>query len=262
MNRLFSIKAGLLAGLMLIISGSAQAFAHEFILKPVQKDEKQWIEIQAAHVFMLSDEMEPLQDVELSAVQKDVQAAPLTITENPDAKALQAERPATEAACLILGHRKPQLWSDTTEDVLAGDRKTLEAQGYKVLATGKYEKFAKLLLNADPADTALYNLVAGSPLEIVLLSNPAALKPGDKVRCQVLWQGKPLQTEVRASYDGFTSKEDIYAITVESNAEGLAEFTVDQPGIWFIQTANTQETENGADADKWIVRATYTFEVK
>ena len=240
---------------------SSPALAHEFILKPVQAEERLLVEAQAAHVFMQSEEMEPLTDVDLFEVRLDMKKSPLSLQEDPANHCLVADLDASlTAPYLLLGHRKPQLWSDTTEDVQAGDRKTLEAQGFKVLGVGRYEKFAKLLMNASSDDGQHYNKVVGDPLEIVLLSNPADVHPGGEIECKILWQGEPVWTEVKASYDSFSEAEDTYAVNIESDFDGIARFKVDKPGIWFIRVG--RDAEGDGTVDKWLVRATYTFEIK
>ena len=183
------LKCGVYAlalGLCLTVRADP-ALGHEFLLKPVDDAGRAQVEAQAAHVFMVSEEMEALDDVELVMLNKDLAKTPLALTEAPQAKALRADLPEADGVCLVFGHRKPQLWSETTGDVLAGGWETLEPQGYKVLSVGKYEKFAKLILNADPADERVYRQPAGHPLEIELLSNPASLRPGDELRCRILW---------------------------------------------------------------------------
>lgn len=253
------MKKFLFAGLALLLT-SSPAFAHEFILKPVQDSGRLQVEAQAAHVFMVSEEAEPLKDVALFEVHKGLAKNPLKLLEDAAHNCLVAELPGLDATYIVEGHRKPQIWSDTTEDVLEGDRASLEAKGHKVLSVGKYEKFAKLLMNASENDTKIYNKVLGNPLEIELLSNPATVKAGGEIEFRILWQGKPLKTEVNASFDGFTKKEDTYAVQAASNAEGIAKFKVEQPGLWFIRVSVTEN--NVDDADKWIVRAAYTFEIK
>ena len=222
----------------------------------MQAEERLLVEAQAAHVFMVSEEMEPLKDVELAAL-IDSEQVPVELVEDPANNCLVGDVTALNGASLFTGHRKPQIWSDTTDDVQEGDRETLEAKGYKVLSVGKYEKFAKLLLKED---VNAYKKVLGDPLEIELLTNPATVKPGDEIVCRILWQGKPFKTEVSASFDGFSQEDDVYAVQTESTEDGIAKFKVEHPGLWFIRVGNTDE--NVDDADKWVVRATYTFEIR
>ena len=217
-------------------------------------------EAQAAHVFMISEEAEPADTVVLELMQGDART-PVTLAEDSKAKALAGTATLTaDGPALLVGHRLPQIWSDTTEGVLEGDRKTLEAKGKKVLKVGKYEKFAKTLINPS-ADDTFYKKVLGQDLEIVLLTNPADVKPGDEIKAEVLLNGKPVKAPLGLTYDGYSTEMDTYMTKVETGADGMATLKVTKPGLWMLRTEYT-EALSGGDADKRNMRATYVFPVK
>mgnify|MGYP000019512794 FL=1 len=132
----------------------------------------------------------------------------MKLAEDAKVKALvgKAALPA-DGPAMIVGHRLPQIWSDTTEGVLEGGRKDLEAKGKKVLKVGKYEKFAKTMLNP-AANDGLYKKVLGHDLEIVLLTNPADIKAGDDIKAEVLLNGKPVKAPLGLTYDGYSAEQD------------------------------------------------------
>ena len=240
------------------------ASAHEFIAKPdkvqAAKGDALRVEAQAAHVFMISEEAEPADTVVLELMQGDART-PVTLTEDSKAKALAGTATLTaDGPALLVGHRLPQIWSDTTEGVLEGGRQTLEAKGKKVLKVGKYEKFAKTLINPS-ADDTLYKKVLGQDLEIVLLTNPADVKPGDEIKAEVLLNGKPVKAPLGLTYDGYSTEMDTYMTKVETGADGMATLKVTKPGLWMLRTEYT-EALSGGDADKRNMRATYVFPVK
>ena len=186
---------------------------------------------------------------------------PVKLAEDSKAKALAGTATlGADGPALLVGHRLPQVWSDTTEGVLEGDRKTLEAQGKKVLKVGKYEKFAKTLINPS-ADDTLYKKALGQDLEIVLLTNPADVKPGGEIKAEVLLNGKPVKAPLSLTYDGYSKEMDTYMIKVETGADGMATLKVVRPGLWMLRTEYT-ESLSGGDADKRNMRATYVFPVK
>jgi uncharacterized GH25 family protein len=249
--------SGLVIGLLITTATSA----HEFILKPVPvADGKVVVEAVASHAFMTSDEAEAVKDVDVVLMQGG-EKSPVALRENTVGKFLQGEAVPGKGPALLLGHRTPQLWSDTTKDVQPGNRKELEAKGFHVLSVGRYEKFAKTLLHATPGDKDVFGAVVGHPLEIVLVTNPADVTAGGTIQCRVLRDGKPVATEVKAGYDGFSAKEDEYAVQTASDSAGSAKFVVSKAGVWFIRVAVTEKL-SGADADKVNLRATYAFEVK
>lgn len=242
---------------------ASSAMAHEFILKPSKTNlaagENFSVQAQAAHVFMISEEAEPVETVTLGLLQGDKEN-PITLAEDASVNALTGTAALPkEGPAMLVGHRLPQIWSDTTNGVLEGDRKALEAKGETVLKVGKYEKFAKTLLN--PAtDDALYKKNLGQELEIILLSNPADIKGEGELKIQTFLHGKPAKTSLGVTYDGYSKEEDTYLTETETDAEGLATVKITKPGLWMLRIAHTDEL-TGQDADKHNMRATYVFPI-
>lgn len=251
-------------GLLALLSVAGTASAHEFILKPskaeVAKGEKIRVEAQAAHVFMVSEEAENPKDVHLE-LRQGTNVAPVSLSEDKAANTLAGDVTLPgEGTALLVGHRAPQVWSDTTEGVLEGGRAELKAKGKKVLKVGKYEKFAKTLLNPAVGDT-VYKQPLGHTLELVLLTNPADLKAGSEFRVQALLRGKPVQTKVGVSYDGHSTKGDAYVAEVQTGSDGIATFKADKSGLWMARAAHLEKVTDGS-ADKQELRTVYVFPVK
>lgn len=261
MNRKNALSI-LVTGLFLCTAGSLQA--HEFILKPdttsIRAGDRISVQVQAAHVFMVSEEAEPVEAVAVSLLQNG-KSSDISLQEDPAVKALVGTVVVPDnGSAMLLGHRLPQIWSDTTEGVLQGNRQELETQGKKVVKVGKYEKFAKALLTPAAEDT-LYSKVVGQPLEIVLLSNPAGLKAGDTIKVQVLAHGQGKKLPLGLTFDQYSKEEDTYLSEVETGEDGIATLTVTQPGLWMLRTALSEEL-SGQDADKHVMRATYVFPIR
>ena len=256
-----------LGGLALtaFLGAALPAAAHEFILKPdtatPPAGQKTRVQAQASHVFMISEEAENPATVRLQVLQNG-KATSVNLSEDTALAALVGDIALADTApALLVGHRLPQIWSETTEGVLEGNRAQLEAQGKKVRSVGKYEKFAKTLLNP-AANDSLYKTPQNQMLEIVLLDNPATVKPGGTMNVQVLLRGKPLAgAAVGLTHDGFSKEEDTYKTTATTDAQGKAAFTVDKPALWMVRTA-TAEKPPGTDTDEHHLRATYVFPVR
>ena len=252
-----------LALLGLVLSTAAQA--HEFILKPdtatPAAGQKTRLQAQAAHVFMVSEEAEQPANVRLYLLQGD-KKNDIALTEDKALLALVGDFAlAQNGPALLVGHRLPQIWCETTQGDLEGSRAALEAKGMKVKSSGKYEKFAKTLLNPSH-DDKLYAKVLGQDLELVLLTNPADVKPGSPLSVQVLLHGKPVpNAAVGLTHDAFTKEQDTYKFKTQTDAQGKASFTVDAPALWMLRTTVVEKTP-GADADEHHRRATYVFPVK
>ena len=250
-----------LVGLML----SSAAQAHEFILKPdtatPSAGQKTRLQAQAAHVFMVSEEAEKPENVRLYLLQGD-KKTDIALAEDKALLALVGEFAlAQNGPALLVGHRLPQIWCETTQGEMEGSRAALEAKGMKVKSSGKYEKFAKTLLNPSH-DDKLYSKVLGQDLELVLLTNPADVKPGSAVNVQVLLHGKPVpNATVGLTHDAFSKEQDTYKFKAQTDAQGKATFTVDAPALWMLRTTVVEKTP-GADADEHHRRATFVFPVK
>ncbi|MGY0146897.1 DUF4198 domain-containing protein [Edwardsiella tarda] len=247
-------------GLLLALN---TASAHEFMIKPEKSQlnagEAVRVEAMSSHVFMVNEEMENLSDVTLALYQGGANT-PLTLHEQPQRNTLDSEVVLAQAgSALLVGHRLPQTWSETTEGMLPGDRATLEAQGKKVINVNRYEKFAKTLLNPSAEDTT-YQQALGQKLELVLLTNPADIKGNGKIKVQVLLDGQPLQSAVNITYDGYSQTHDAYLANQQSDAQGIAEFAITQPGLWLLRTGVTQ-SQPQPDINKYDLRATLVFPI-
>ena len=252
-----------LALLGLVLSTAAQA--HEFILKPdtatPAAGQKTRLQAQAAHVFMVSEEAENPANVRLYLLQNG-KNTDIALAEDKTLAALVGDFTlAQNGPALLVGHRLPQIWCETTQGEMEGSSAALEAKGMKVKSSGKYEKFAKTLLNPSH-DDKLYAKVLGQDLELVLLTNPADIKPGSPLNVQVLLHGKPVpNAAVGLTHDAYSKEQDPYKFKTQTDAQGKASFTVDAPALWMLRTTVVEKTP-GADADEHHRRATYVFPVK
>ena len=252
-----------LAFVALLLSPTAQA--HEFILKPdtatPAAGQKTRLQAQAAHVFMVSEEAENPANVRLYLLQND-KKTDITLAEDKSLLSLVGDFTLGQSGpAILVGHRLPQIWCETTQGEMEGSRAALEAKGMKVKSPGKYEKFAKTLLNPAHGD-ALYGKPLGQDLEIVLLTNPADVKPGSPIDLQVLLRGKPVpNATVGLTHDAFSKEQDTYKFKAQTDAQGKARFAVDAPALWMLRTTVVEKTP-GTDADEHHLRATYVFPVK
>ena len=151
-----------------LVGTATLASAHEFIVRNPTKRRpprvKAWACRRRRRTYsVISEEAEPVDTVVVELIQGNAKQ-PVKLAEDAKVKALvgKAALPA-DGPAMIVGHRLPQIWSDTTEGVLEGGRKDLEAKGKKVLKVGKYEKFAKTVLNP-AANDGLYKKVLGHDL--------------------------------------------------------------------------------------------------
>lgn len=242
------------------------ALSHELIVKPEKTDpakgEQVKMQFQAAHVFMVSEEAEDPESVELFLIQNG-NKTPILVQENPDTLSLEGvfTLPA-DGPAILTGHLKPEDVSQTTEGLLDGSRKELEAQGKTVLASYKYENFAKTLLNVKAAKTGgqEFKQPVGQPLEIIPLGNIADLKAGDEMQFDVLHNGKRVSVPLWATYDGFSKEMNTYAFYTDAPESGAPKVKFTEPGLWMVRT-ELQAKSQDKDVQGHVLKAVLVFEV-
>lgn len=231
--------------------------AHEFIVKPekysFKSGEKVKLSVISTHVFMVSQEIEPQAHVKLM-----FQGSNISLAENKEVLALEGEFKARKSgSSYIVGEREGMIWTKTTEGWKQQSKEGLKG----VLSSGLYQKFCKTLVNVDRCSDDVSKPV-GQKLEIVPQTNPNKLSVGDYLDVKVMFDGKPLATEVWATYDGFTKNPNTYAYYTEGSDNGVAKIKITAPGVWMVRVQKKTDAPNNPDYDKHVMRAVLVFEVK
>ncbi len=246
--------------LAVLVCFSQTLMAHEFIVKPssftVQPSERMAVEVLSAHVFIESEEIEPVENVEVYSLGQMSKRTEIPLVEDKEKLVLKGDLGQDTMATILVGHRKGMIWSKTTQGWKQESKKNLTG----VLSSGKYEKFSKALITAEGKEEKLRKPV-GHRLEIIPLKNHRAIKPGDELRCQILFEGKPLATEIFATFDGFSTQPNTYAYYSNSNDTGKAAVKISKPGIWMIRVQHEINSAT-ADYDKEVLRAVLLFSVE
>ena len=232
-------------------------FAHESIVKPGAAEATVGkgvpFGVHAAHVFIVSEELEAPADVK-AFVFEGGKAAETPVAANE--KSLTFDGMATFAkpgAGMILVHRLPQVWSLTPEGMKKGTKKELPG----ATKSNRYEKFAKALV-AVGGSMAGFDAVVGQRLELVPLADPSKAKVGDEIPVKVLFDGQPTPATVLATYDGFTKNPNTYAFYTETDDTGVAKVKITHAGLWMVRTEVKGVPADGG-ADQEVLRSTLTF---
>lgn len=245
-------------GLVFLVVSALPAAAHELILvpEPWQTYESGQIlpfSVVSSHVFMKSEELENPANVKVSYMGQDV---PL-VADEAFAAFTGRVTLGGEGAALLRAHRLGEVWSKTPKGILKGDKGTLKG----VVWSRKYEKFGKTLLPVG-GKTDGWDVKTGDELEIVPLSNPLTLAPGDSLEVQILHKGQPVSPDaVTATYDGFTDTANSYAYFTEPYGQGKATIKVSAPGLWMVRVQYVVE-EAGANYEQHVMRAVLVFPVR
>jgi uncharacterized GH25 family protein len=245
--------------LTVVVGGPGKAQAHELIVKPaamtVQAGTGLQVAVLSTHVFLISQELEAAKDVK-AGYYADGKRTDIAVKPNDETLAYEGKVAAPSSATFIVtGARLPQIWATTSEGLKQATRKTQGASDpYKI------EKFAKALVNVTPADNG-FSTAIGDTLEIVPLTNPATVRPGDELTVKVLFKDQPLATNIYATYDGFSQEENTYAYYTEGHKDGTAKVKISHPGLWMVRVQHTAP-EQTEDYDRYVARAVLLFEVK
>ncbi len=188
--------------------------------------------------------------------------------EEDDQHTVASFTPPTTGAWLVAGVTRPRvleleaakfneyLLHDGLPHVLAGrmDRGELERD-----AVERYSKSVKTLVPVGASSGAeAAGRVLGHDLEIVLLDDPLAARPGDTLRARVLYRGAPLE-RANLCWDLPGNGED-FAGQTWTDAEGTALVPVARPGPMTLRLVHM--TRPRTDAFEWeSFWASFTFRV-
>lgn len=106
-----------------------------------------------------------------------------------------------------------------------------------------------------------YKKASGQKPEIVPESNVMKTRVGEEVTLKLLLDGKPLKSQVYATYDGFSRRSTTFASATESLDDGIAYVKVTSPGVWMVRVEKRIEA-NARDFELLSLKATLVFSVQ
>lgn len=251
----------LFAFFTLTIGMAATAGAHEFLVRPVKflaaEGELVPFSVLSAHIMMISEEVEPLEFVDL-ALFDGSGTTELNVVANENL--LMADgRVAfkTPGTAILAGHRRGVVWTQTTKGWVQGSKKGLT----DVIKSNKYEKFSKAFVTVGTADHS-WKKPLGHKLELMPLAAPTTLSVGDVLPVQILVDGKPAAAgTVLATYDGFSYDEMAFAGSYEPSGEGIANIHITAPGVWMVRVEYKVEGDSEEYNDH-VLRSVMLFEAR
>lgn len=242
----------------LLVSLSLPAVAHEFIVKPskanVPTGGALGYNAVSSHKFMVSEELEDAADVK-AEVYSNGKRTPLTLATAKDSLSFEGQTNAPAGTFMLLGQRTGQIWANTPDGVKRNAGKVPGATNVRFI-----EKYSKAIVNASTKDDT-FDKPVGDRLEIIPLTNPASVKVGDEITVKVLYKGQPLATNVWATYDGFSKRDNTYAYFTEGSDDGTATVKLTKPGMWMVRVEHSTP-ETSADYSRYVGRAVLVFAVK
>ena len=122
-----------------------------------------------------------------------------------------------------------------------------------------YGRFVKLLVQVGNKKTDSYKKKIGTPVEIIPLQNPYALKSGDYLECKILFNGKPLieqMVKVWYKINTTTFLQNMY-----TEKDGTVKFPLSSTGPWMVSTVKMIESQMPG-ADYQSMWSSLVFEVE
>ena len=132
-------------------------------------------------------------------------------------------------------------------DAVSAERKSAGESGKP--GRERYARYGKMLLQVGQAAANEYvTRPVGLAIEIVPLTDPTTLKPGDRCRFRLLFGGKPVAgAQVGAIYASASTKPDEWPLTARTDAQGEVVFLLNDPGPWLVRAVRMiRRTEKSA----------------
>ena len=120
-------------------------------------------------------------------------------------------------------------------------------------------KFAKALLQLGSETTDVYQRKIGHRLELVPLSNPCASQPGDDLKVQVYFDGKPLPDSEVESGDGITPMEEKDIPRYRTDHQGIAVIPITRKGPHLFVVDHRESSIHLDLAGRELYNATLSF---
>lgn len=168
------------------------------------------------------------------------------------------QKPARPGSYLAVTGKKWTCWVKTTEGHVEGKNKTQVKGAIKGIYSGK---FGKAVITVETPGGTAFSRVVGHELEIVPLKDPGTLSKGDTLPIKVLFKGRPAEMEVKATYDDYSSKKNVFAETIKTDSRGLGEIKIKKKGKWLVRVGHTEEAKNTRLYDQKMYAATLTFQI-
>jgi uncharacterized GH25 family protein len=245
--------------------------AHEFFVIPRQAKEYKagdtiLLDVLSTHYFMTGEEIETPASVNDVYVLQSGAKTSLPLTANEGRMLYETSYQLKDNSPAVLaGNRVGSYYCIFTDGRYADGKRADAAREHpqKTIARALFfAKFSKTYLNPDARDTA-FKTPLGQTLEIIPLTNPAAIAKGEYAEFQVLYKGQPLSgAEVSATYDGYDNRTaNRYALTDKTKSSGRVRFKISNSGVWLVRVSDVRPSpEPGVDAQE--LAAVVVFTVK
>ena len=159
---------------------------------------------------------------------------------------------------LAVAAMKPLFVSKTPE----GNKRKSKKELSNAISCRHVEFFTKAVFYAGKPGGSAYKTVLEHTLEMIPQKDPCLLKAGDHLPLKVYFKGKPLAGELVYATDvGFSTRAE-YPFTAKTDADGIVNIRITQPGIWWVKIPLKKAREDKSECDVDQYATILTFEVK
>jgi uncharacterized GH25 family protein len=121
-----------------------------------------------------------------------------------------------------------------------------------------FSRSAKSLLRSGAMAPGSGDRSLGFPIELVAERNPCDMRPGATLPMRLAYRGVPLAGALVVAY---SQRTPYHKLSVRSDRDGRASFTLDGPGVWLVKAVHMVPAPAGSNADWESFWASLTFEV-
>lgn len=252
----FPVRSGLITSALVAMLGlPASGLAHYPWITVHADDGQSGIEyrIHTGHLF---PEDQPLSADRLSGIRLVRPDGAVETLQPGGTERLMLSAPL-EGTMMLVAEDQPTYWSRTFE----GGRAVSREQAPDAFSCSLTTSLMKAALGHGSGVAWRYR--QGHALELLPLNDPAALSPSDPLSIQVLFHGDPWEGELKLTYAGFPRQgDDDYALTIRTNADGVARFVPAVAGYWLVRAYASEAYPDPAVCDRRSYYSTLTFAIR
>ena len=123
-----------------------------------------------------------------------------------------------------------------------------------------YRRCAKTLIQVGDKMDKTFHENTGMPLEIIPFQNPYALKAGEMLTVQILFEGKPLINKEISTWQK-TIKDKTIHQKLRTDKDGKAVITLDKNGQWMVSLVHMIPVINNPEGNYQSYWGSLTFEL-
>jgi uncharacterized GH25 family protein len=122
-----------------------------------------------------------------------------------------------------------------------------------------FSRAAKSLVRSGTVAPGSGDSALGFPIELVAEKNPYQMTAGQTLPVRLTYRNAPLAGALMVA---FTQRHPYHKLSVRSDRDGRATFTIDEPGPWMVKAVHMVPAPAGSNADWESFWASLTFEMQ